>query len=130
MTTPILRKAAVMLRDQRALRHALGLGLLIGGFCVAHLHAQGMPHVDPTALGGGSSLLDRWLSPDVVIGGVLVLLYAGELRGDLTRIKAEQKEFREFRQTLHEKIAQDYMSRETLEARLAPLEEAHRETRR
>jgi len=91
----------------RAAFHACVLGLLVGGYFAARLFAQA-----PVATAVVErSLLDEWLKPDVVIGGALVLLYAGELRGDMKRIKTD---VRALQQRLHD----DYMTRETIEARL------------
>lgn len=89
--------------------HALALALLLGGFVVAQVRgAQDAPPAAPAL--ERLSLLDRWLTPDVIIGGVLVLLYVGELRGDLKRIKADQAAMRK---QLHD----DYLTKELADAR-------------
>ena len=97
--------------DRPAVRHLLVLALLVSGFLVAQMRAQ---QPAPVPIVAAPSLVDRWLAPDVVIGGALVLLYAGELRGDIRRLKADNKEMRRM---LHE----DYMRRETIEARFAEI---------
>lgn len=96
-------------RDRRTVLHGCVLSLLIGGFFASQLLAQPNAPV-ATATVASPSLIDRWLSPDAVIGGALVLLYVGELRGDVKRVKAD---LRAMQQRLHD----DYMTRETVEAR-------------
>jgi len=92
--------------------HAVVLAVLVGGFFASRLRAQGgkAPAVDAAS----SSLLDRWLQPDAVIGGAVVLLYAGELRGDVKRLKSGQAE-------LTRKLHDDYMSKETIDAKIETL---------
>jgi hypothetical protein len=88
--------------ERRIAFHVLGITLLVGGFMV-HLAAQSSapagPHVEPP------SLMDRWLSPDAVIGGVLVILYVGELRGDVKRLKAENA-------AMQQRLHDDYLTKE------------------
>lgn len=89
--------------------HAGILSVLVGGYFVSQLVAQ--TPTPAAAVPSSLSLLDRWLSPDVVIGGVLVLLYAGELRGDIRRIKQDQKD-------LATRLHDDYIPRREVEALL------------
>jgi hypothetical protein len=109
--------------DRAVRRHLLGLALLLGGFGAA---AAAQSAVPPMSAIAPPSLFEKWLSPDVVIGGVLVLLYAGELRGDMRRMKAQMTALQEFRDGLHEELDRKYMSREALEARLAALSDRPR----
>lgn len=82
------------------------LVLLLGAVFVTQVFAQA-----PTpAPGQVESLLDRWLSPNAVLTIALVILYAGELRGDVRRLK---EDVAQLRLRLHD----DYMPRETIEAR-------------
>ena len=93
----------------------MGLMVLLAGFCVS-AYAQGITPPMQT-LAAQPSLWEKWLSPDVVIGGILVLLYAGELRGDMKRVKAQIAELETFQDGLEDK----FMGRRELEARLAAL---------
>jgi hypothetical protein len=89
------------------------LVVLVGGFCVS-AYAQGITPPMQT-LAQPASLWEKWLSPDVVIGGILVLLYAGELRGDMRRVKLQIKALEDFQDGIEDR----FMGRRELEARLS-----------
>lgn len=90
----------------RFCRHLAVLILLATGFCVSHLRAE--PQT-PTPAVAASSLLDQWLKPDVIIGGALVLLYVGELRGDVRRLKADLA-------ATQTRLHDDYVTKDVFEA--------------
>lgn len=92
---------------QRLVFHVAVLLLLLGGFCVSRVFAQGAA---PLPEASAASLLDRWLSPDAVIGGALVLLYVGELRGDVKRLKVENA-------AMNKRLHDDYITKELAEAK-------------
>lgn len=96
----------MMPERQRLACHLAVLALLVGGFCVSQVFAQGAAPVPETS----ASLLDRWLSPDAVIGGALVLLYVGELRGDVKRLKLENA-------AMNKRLHDDYITKELAEAK-------------
>lgn len=94
------------LLTDRLVRHLWMLLCLIVGVFVSHVFAQGSTPTSPAV----ESLIDRWLSPNAVLSVALVVLYAGELRGDVRRLKEDMAR-------LQGRLHDDYMTRETLEAR-------------
>lgn len=81
--------------------------LLIGGGLAARVLAQA-----PGPAPAPASLIETWLKPDTVLSIALVILYAGELRGDVRRLK---EDVARLQRHLHD----DYMTRETVEARFS-----------
>lgn len=107
------------LRDRAMRRHLFGLALLLGGFlAVTILHAQGSQS-QQIQIDKPPSLIERWLTPDVVFGGVLALMYLGELRGDIARIKKALDEAQTWRLGLNDYLDEKYMSRDAAEVRFA-----------
>lgn len=104
-----------------ALRHVFALALLVCGFLVALVHGQEANTLgdQPTST---RSLAEQWLAPQTVIGTAVFLLYVGELRGDIRRTKRDLI-------ALQDKLEDKYMTKETIEAKLATVD-AHRQGHR
>lgn len=84
--------------------------------------------VDPDAPSSATpppprSLVERWLDPQTIIAAVLVLLYVGELRGDMKRMKERLAELSP------EKLNHQFMPREALDERLRHLEDRRARSR-
>ncbi len=93
-----------------------GLMILVFGVFMTVAYGQ-----EPATVGLGvihpPSLWEKWLTPEIVMPAALALLYVGELRGELKRLKIKVAEFEIFNDSLFEKLDNRYMSRETTEAR-------------
>ena len=63
------------------------------------------------------SLVEKWLDPQTVIAAALVLLYVGELRGDMKRGKERMAELSDI------KLREQFIPREALEERLRGIED-------
>lgn len=63
------------------------------------------------------SLVERWLDPQTVIAAALVLLYVGELRGDMKRVKERLEDLSDG------KLREQFMPREVIDERLRAIEE-------
>lgn len=74
----------------------------------------GSPHADQPP---PRSLVEKWLDPQTVIAAALVLLYVGELRGDMKRVKERLAELSD------QKLREQFMPREALDERLRAIEE-------
>lgn len=102
-----------VLADMLAVRRLfVGLGMI--ALLVVSLGASQLTP-EPAAL-QPKSIVDRWLEPQTVIGIALVLLYVGEVRGDLKRTKERLAELTD------DKLAARFMSRELIEEKLRHLE--------
>ena len=64
------------------------------------------------------SLVEKWLDPQTVIAAALVMLYVGELRGDVKRIKQ-----RVFVQLSDERLRTDFMPREVLDEKFNAIDD-------
>jgi hypothetical protein len=92
---------------RRLVLHVTMLVLIIGGWLVARLVAQA-----PTpAPAEAPSLFAQWLTPQAVLGVALIVLYAGELRGDVRRLKDDLA-------AIQTRLHDDYMTTREVEARL------------
>lgn len=96
-----------MMRRTRALLHVLALVALVGGYFCSLLVAQAPVPIVPAP---APSLMEQWLQPQVVIGGVLVVIYVVEIRADLRAVIREHAELKAL-------VHKEYMTKELAEAR-------------
>ncbi len=109
-------KRTLQLFDQRVWFKVFGLVILVCGVFATAVYGQ-EPATVGLALIPPPTLWEKWLTPEIVVPVALALLYVGELRGELKRIRVKIVEFDLFIDTLHEKLDAKYMSREIVEAR-------------
>ena|SRR6185369_20449 len=100
----------------------VSLMVIVGGLFVAVVYGQGQQQEPIATIGlpvtnAQTSILDRWLRPEVVMLFVTLITYLVDLRGDLRRLKADVLTLQEFREEFPKELAKTYMSRELVDAR-------------